>query len=83
MSAEYAQALQVLGEFFKPSAEFPAAGLGVGDGLEDKAVKAIKIMASNLIRLSVLDQAAAMDGSKSLEQIADSSGIAWAARACR
>ena len=77
MSVEYAQALKVLGEFLKPGAEFPTAGLGVGNEPGDKAVKAIKIMASNLIRLSVLDEAAAMDGSRPLEQIADSSGIAW------
>ncbi len=72
MSAECARALEVLGEFLKPGAEFPAAGLGVGDGTGNKSVKAIKIMASNLIRLSVLDEAAAMDGSRPLEQIAES-----------
>lgn len=40
-------------------------------------MRAIKKMAINHIQLAVLDEAAAIDGSRPLEQIADSLGIAW------
>ena len=74
---EYAQAMKVLGEFMKLGAVFPPEGLGVGTTPGDKAVKAITLMAYHMIELSVMDEAAAIDGSRPLEQIADSSGIAW------
>ncbi len=61
----------------KPGAVFPEAGLGVGDTVGDKAVKAIKLMCRHVIELSVLDEAAAIDGSRPLEQVADACGIAW------
>ena len=77
MREEYAQALKVLGEYMKLGAEFPPEGLGPGNTPGDKAVRAIKIMATQMIRLAVLDEAAAIDGTRPLEQIADSSGIAW------
>ena len=77
MKEPYAQALKVLGEYMKPGAVFPPAGLGVGNTPGDLAVKAIKLMAMDMIELAVMDEAAAIDGSRPLEQIADSSGIAW------
>ncbi len=78
MPIEYAQALELLGEFLKPGAVFPPEGLGGGGGpFGDKAVITIKKIAGPLIRLSVLDEAAAMDGSRPLEQIADCNGIGW------
>ena len=77
MKEPYAQALKVLGEYMKPGAVFPPEGLGVGNTPGDLAVKAIKVMAADMIELSVMDEAAAIDGSRPLEQIADSSGIAW------
>ena len=40
-------------------------------------MKAIKLMASQMIELAVMDEAAAIDGSRPLKQIADSSGITW------
>jgi hypothetical protein len=40
-------------------------------------VRAIKLMAKFHIEISVMDEAAAIDGSRPLEQVADSSGIAW------
>ena len=61
----------------KPGAVFPEAGLGVGDTVGDKAVKAIELMCRHAIELSVLDEAAAIDGSRPLEQVADACGIAW------
>ena len=61
----------------KPRAVFPEAGLGVGDTIGDKAVKAIKLKCRNAIELSMLDEAAAIDGSRPLEQVADACGIAW------
>ena len=50
----------------KPSAVFPAAGLGAENGSTegDKAVKAIKAMAVNCIERAVLDEAGAIDGSR-------------------
>ena len=60
----------------KLGAEFPPEGLGPGDTPGDKAVRAIKIMATQMIKLAVLDEAAAIDGTRPLEQIADNSGIA-------
>ena len=77
MVAEYAQAVKLMGEFLKPGAVFPPEGLGGGKTQGDLAVKAIKLMAQHHIELAVLDEAAAIDGSRPLEQIADSSGIAW------
>ena len=77
MKEPYAQALKVLGEFMKPGAVFPPEGLGIGNTPGDLAVKAIKVMACDMIELAVLDEAAAIDGTRPLEQIADSSGIAW------
>eukprot|EP00969_Alexandrium_andersonii_P250013 11048907-Alexandrium_andersonii.AAC.1 len=64
----------------KPGAVFPPEGLGVGATPGDLAVKAIKLMACDLIKLAVMDEAAAIDGSRPLGQIADSSGIAWGGR---
>ena len=63
----------------KPSAVFPAAGLGAENGSSegDKAVKAIRAMAVNCIERAVLDEAGAIDGSRPLEQIADACGHAW------
>ena len=43
----------------------------------DMATWAIKLMAKRCIELAVLDEAAAIDGSRPLEQVADSSGLAW------
>jgi hypothetical protein len=77
MITEYAQAAKVLGEFQKVGAVFPAEGLGLGDTPGDKAVRAIKLMCKHHIELAVMDEAAAIDGSRPLEQVADSSGIAW------
>ena len=55
----------------------PPEGLGPGKLPGDLAVRAIKVMACDMIELAVMDEAAAIDGSRPLEQIADSSGIAW------
>ena len=46
--------------------------MGPGSTEGDKAVQAIKLMCARLIELSVMDEAAAIDGSRPLEQIADS-----------
>ena len=71
------QAAKVVGEYQKPDAVYPKCGLGAGDSKGCKAVRAIKLMAKYHIELSVMDEAAAIDGSRPLEQVADSSGIAW------
>ena len=73
----YANAAKVLGALQKEGAEFPPKGVGLGDAVEDKAFRAIKIIAKYRIHLEVLDEAAAVDGSRPLEQVADCSGIAW------
>ena len=61
----------------KPGADFPYQGLGIGDTLGDKCVKAIKLMCKHAIQLETLDEASAIDGSRPLEQVADACGIAW------
>ena len=76
MRVEYGQAMKVLGEYLKPGASFPSEGLGTGASAGDLAVRAIKLMATQAIRLAVFDEAAAIDGTRPVEQIADSSSIA-------
>ena len=61
----------------KPQAEFPPAGLGPGTGRGDKAVQVIKLMCKRSIETAVLDVAAAIDGSRPLETVADSCGYGW------
>ena len=73
----YSRCVKILGEFMKPGAEFPTGGLGPGEDEGSKAVRAIKLMACHYICLEVLDEAAAVDGSRPLEQVADSCGYAW------
>eukprot|EP00975_Prorocentrum_lima_P051336 10752494-Prorocentrum_lima.AAC.1 len=68
MREEYGHAIKVLGEYMKPGAVFPPEGLGVGNTPGDLAVKAIKLMARDMIKLAVMDEAAAIDGSRPLEQ---------------
>ena len=72
----YATAVKVLGEYMKPGATIPEAGLGAPDGKTpgDLAVKAIKLMCRHAIRMAVMDEAAAIDGSRPLEQVADACG---------
>ena len=68
----------------KPTAVFPEQGLGgSGNAQGDRAVKAIKMMAVHSIETAVFDEAAAINGSRPLEQRADSCGYAWEAPACR
>ena len=75
----YATAVKVLGEYMKDPKSIPDCGLGVKEGKTkgDLCVKAIKMMCRFAIQTSVLDEAAAIDGSRPLEQIADACGIAW------
>ena len=75
----YATAVKILGEYMKPTAQFPPEGLGMDPkkSTGDKAVKAIKLMAKHCIEAAVLDEAGAIDGSRPLEQIADACGYAW------
>ena len=77
MASMYATAVKILGEYMKPGAKFPEAGLGPGSTTGDKAVKAIKLMAKHNIETAVLDEAGAIDGGRPLEQIADACGYAW------
>jgi hypothetical protein len=77
MPSCYATAVKILGEYMKPGAVFPAAGLGPGETTGDKAVKAIKLMAKHSIETAVMDEAGAIDGSRPLEQVADACGYAW------
>ena len=80
--SQYAHLCKILGQFLRPEAPLPEEGIGAGkitkDSSEaDKAFVGIKLMAKRHIEMGVLDEAAAIDGSRPLEQIADSSGIAW------
>ena len=79
LTPTYAAAAKILGEYIKPRAEFPAKGLGAEGGKSsgDVAVFAIKAMCKHAIETAVFDEAAALDGSRPLEQVADACGIAW------
>ena len=77
MPVQYSQCMKVLCDFLRPGAEFPTEGLGAGNAPGDKAVKALKLMCKHMIRLGVMDEAAAIEGTRPLEQVADCSGIAW------
>ena len=69
----------MLGPWVSEKVPFPSAGLGgEGDTSEgSKAVRAIKAMAMHHIETAVLDEAAAIDKSRPLEQVADACGYAW------
>ena len=77
LPVQYPLVAKSLGAYLKPGAVFPAAGLGPGDTEGDKAVRCIKAMAQQAIEAGCLDEAAAIDGSRPLEQVADASGIGW------
>ena len=79
LAIQYPHAVKVLSPFMREGAVFPPEGIGNGipPSEADKAVQAIKLMACEMIKLSVLDEAAALSGERPLEQVADSSGIAW------
>ena len=73
---QYGYCAKVLGQYMKGTEKIPESGLGPGDSLGDKAVRAIKLMARRSIALAVLDEASAIARERPLEQIADSSGYA-------
>ena len=79
LSSYYATAVKILAEYMKPEAKLPVLGLGAeGEKSEgSKVVRAIKIMAAHCIETAVMDEAAAIDGSRPLEQIPDARGYAW------
>ena len=75
----YAAAVKMLGEWMKPGMEqkILTGGLGTSDTSGCKAFRCIKLLCRHAIQLSVMDEAAAIDGSRPLEQVADACGIAW------
>ena len=86
MPTHYAAVVKNLSEYMKPTATFPAIGLGaeveVSKVLPEHkqghlAVLALKLMAAHSIQTSSLDEAAAITGDRPLEQIADACGYAW------
>ena len=78
LPAYYPTSVKILSEYMKPTAVFPVIGLGgAGTTQGDKAVRAIKLMAVHSIETAVFDEAAAIDGSRPLEQVADACGYAW------
>ena len=72
----YSQLINILAPFLKEETVYPPAGLGPGTTPADKAVQGLKMLAKHFIEMGVLDEIAAIDGTRPLEQIADSSGIA-------
>ena len=56
---------------------YPPGGLGPGTTSADKAVKGLKLLAKHFVEMGVFDEVAAINGTRPLEQIADSSGVAW------
>jgi hypothetical protein len=79
LDPSYAHAAKVIGEYQKKDAKFPPNGIGASGTEACKAFRVIKLMACKYILIQTLDIAAAIDGSRPLEQIADASGIAWGA----
>ena len=78
LPAVYPSMAKQLGGWMKEDAVFPPTGLGGGDGSHgDKLVRAIKVMAKHCIQVSSLDERAAIDGTRPLEQIADACGFEW------
>ena len=77
MTDRYPKLVKMIGKFLKADVPLPEKGLGGGDTVEDKVMKAIKRCAEYFIQIAVLDEAAAMDGTRPLENLADCSGIAW------
>ena len=73
----YSQLIKVLGPYLKEETVYPPEGLGPGTTPADKAVRGLKLLAKYYIEKGNLDEVAAIDGTRPLEQIADSSGIAW------
>ncbi len=51
-------------------------GIGAGGEVGDRVFKDVEIMARHYIHFAVMDEAAAMDGTRPLEQLADRRGIA-------
>ena len=68
---QYGFWVKILGAWLKPGAKFPLDEKGL------QAVKAIKKMVKDHISLAAMDEAAAMAGTRPLDQVADASGIAW------
>jgi hypothetical protein len=73
---QYAFVAKQLGDYAKGAVAFPDEGLGPGKSSGDLAVQAIKLMAKRAIELSVLDECAAIIGTRPLEQVADCCGFA-------
>ena len=76
LPAWYPSAAKILADYLKPGKAKPKEGFGSEKGTTegDKAVKAIELMAKNSIENSVMDEAAAIDGTRPLEVTADSCG---------
>jgi len=73
----YSQLIKILSPFLKEETVYPAEGLGPGSSAPDKAIRGLKLLAKYFIEMGCLDEIAAISGTRPLEQIADSSGIAW------
>ncbi len=67
----------MIGKYLKPGAVFPEKGLGAGNTPGDLVINAIKLCVIYHIHLTVIDEAAAADGTCPLELLADCSGTAW------
>ena len=73
----YSQLIKVLGPYLKEETVYPPEGFGPGITAADKAIRGLKLLAKYYIEMGNLDEVAAINGTRPLEQIADSSGIAW------
>jgi hypothetical protein len=68
----YSTIIKILSPTLRKDYDYPKEGFPA-----EGPIRALKILAKHLIELGVMDEAAAMDGSRPLEQVGDSSGIAW------
>ena len=58
MTDRYPKLVKMIGKFLKADVPLPEKGLGGGDTVEDKVIKAIKRCAEYFIQIAVLDEAA-------------------------
>ena len=67
VAREGAHAAKVLGEYQQEGTEWPGKGIGTATSPGCKAFRALKLMAKHYISLAVMDEEAAINGSRPLE----------------
>ena len=74
--AEFAQAARLVTKYLSNAGEWSTEPPYMGeDGI--RGVKALKALSANLTRLVAIDEGAALDGTRPLEQIGDWNNLGW------